>query len=120
MFLSIQRRFQLSFVSPNITDDSRFRLSVSWVVGVTRARASRLDSRVNAQFQPEPAHEAPADHCYENTEFLKIASALKHNTGHVHKLLEEPPNRGLEIGKGPQQEIQSMEHIWKFPLHSCS
>lgn len=59
MFLSIERRSQLSFVSTNITDDSRFRLSVAWVVGVTRARASRLDSR--------PAREAPADHRYENT-----------------------------------------------------
>lgn len=54
MFLSSESRSQLSFVSPNITDDSRFRLSVAWVVGVTRARASRLDSR--------PAREAPADH----------------------------------------------------------
>lgn len=46
MFLSIEGRSQLSFVSPNITADSRFRLSVAWVVGVTRARASRLDSRL--------------------------------------------------------------------------
>ncbi len=59
MFLSSERRSQLSFVSPNIKDDS-FRLLVAWVVGVTRARASRLDSR--------PAREAPADHRYENTE----------------------------------------------------
>lgn len=70
MFLSIERCSQLSFVSPNITADSRFRLSLAWVVGVTRARASRLDSRlrVNAQLKPEPAREAPVDDCYENTE----------------------------------------------------
>jgi len=69
MFLSIERR-SLSFVSPNITADSRFRLSVAWVVGVTRARASRLDSRlrVNAQLKPEPAREATVDDCYEHTE----------------------------------------------------
>ncbi len=60
MFLSSERRSQLLFASPNIKDDSRFRLLVAWVVGVTRARASLLDSR--------PAREAPADHRYENTE----------------------------------------------------
>lgn len=80
MFLSTERRSQLSFVSPNITDDSRFRLSVAWVVGVTRARASRLDSGVNAQLQHEPATEAPADHCYENTEVRRGCTEKKIST----------------------------------------
>lgn len=52
MFSSIERRSQLSFVSTDITDDSRFRLSVAWVVGVTRARASRLDSRPAREARP--------------------------------------------------------------------